>query len=102
MPPNKFGIAVQTIDGDLFKLGDATEPFSIQSISKVYALTLALQAVGEDLWHRVRHLDLLVLRWGMNLRRISGLNGGGFFGAISLKAEARFPNLQLKKMLFSS
>lgn len=53
VPPNKFGMAVQTIDGGLFQLGDATEPFSIQSISKVYALTLALQAVGENLWRRV-------------------------------------------------
>jgi glutaminase len=33
--PYKFGMAVQTIDGKLFYVGQAVEPFSIQSISKV-------------------------------------------------------------------
>lgn len=49
----KFGMAVVTLDGQLYRTGDADEPFSIQSISKVYTLTLALQAVGERLWERV-------------------------------------------------
>ena len=53
VPPNKFGMAVQTVDGALFQVGDANEPFSIQSISKAYTLTLALQFVGESLWRRV-------------------------------------------------
>lgn len=51
--PNKLGIAVATSDGSVFKTGDAEEVFSIQSISKVFALTLALGKVGDDLWHRV-------------------------------------------------
>jgi glutaminase len=33
--------------------GDAHVPFSIQSISKVFTLTLALGKVGEQLWKRV-------------------------------------------------
>jgi hypothetical protein len=36
----KFGIAVETISGDSFFVGDAEEAFSIQSISKVFGLTL--------------------------------------------------------------
>lgn len=51
--PNKLGIAVATLDGTVFEVGDAEEAFSIQSISKVFALTLALGKVGDDLWHRV-------------------------------------------------
>jgi glutaminase len=51
--PNKLGIAVATVDGTLFKVGDSEEAFSIQSISKVFALTLALGKVGDDLWRRV-------------------------------------------------
>jgi len=51
--PNRLGIAVATVDGGLFKAGDAEESFSIQSISKVFALTLALGKVGDDLWQRV-------------------------------------------------
>ncbi|MBU2453689.1 MAG: glutaminase [Proteobacteria bacterium] len=54
VPLKKFGMAVQTLDGKLFTIGDAEEHFSIQSISKAYTLTLALQFVGEEmLWKRV-------------------------------------------------
>lgn len=49
----KFGIAVVTADGALATAGDAHEAFSIQSVSKVFALTLALGRVGEKLWERV-------------------------------------------------
>lgn len=51
--PGKFGMAVVTVDGGVFTLGDAEEPFSIQSVSKVFTLTLALGRVGEGLWKRV-------------------------------------------------
>ena len=51
--PAKFGIAVVTADGRMMAAGDADEPFSIQSISKVFALTLALGKVGDQLWDRV-------------------------------------------------
>ena len=53
VPRNKFGMAVQTTDGESFLAGDARESFSIQSISKVYTLTLALKYEGEALWKRV-------------------------------------------------
>ena len=49
----KLGIAVATVQGDLVKAGDADELFSIQSISKVFTLTLALGKVGDELWKRV-------------------------------------------------
>lgn len=51
--PNKFGIAVATVDGSVYAAGDADEAFSIQSISKVFTLTLALGTVGDALWKRV-------------------------------------------------
>jgi glutaminase len=54
VPRERFGIAIQTVDGALYCAGDAAEPFSIQSISKVHALTLALRAVGDALWQRVQ------------------------------------------------
>ncbi|HET6604602.1 MAG TPA: glutaminase [Xanthomonadaceae bacterium] len=53
VPRERFGMAVATIDGGLYRVGDAQLPFSIQSISKVYTLTLALNAAGESLWRRV-------------------------------------------------
>jgi glutaminase len=51
--PNKFGIAVSMNDGRVIVAGDADEPFSIQSVSKVFTLTLALGHVGDTLWKRV-------------------------------------------------
>ncbi|MBB3930411.1 glutaminase [Kaistia hirudinis] len=51
--PARFGLAVLTEDGTLHTAGDADEPFSIQSVSKVFTLTLALGQVGDILWNRV-------------------------------------------------
>lgn len=50
---DRFGIAVVTCDGEVVTGGEAEEPFAIQSISKVFALTLALRAFGDDVWKRV-------------------------------------------------
>ncbi|MCG6121743.1 MAG: glutaminase A [Microvirga sp.] len=50
---SRFGIAVATCDGVVSVGGDVDEAFPIQSISKVFALALALEAVGEALWKRV-------------------------------------------------
>lgn len=49
----KFGISITTLDGKTYSAGDADKPFSIQSISKVFALTMALGKVGDTLWNRV-------------------------------------------------
>jgi len=51
--PNKFGMAVMLGDGTLQLLGDSHEPFSIQSISKVFTLSMALRRFGETGWQRV-------------------------------------------------
>ncbi|WP_294533216.1 glutaminase [uncultured Rhodoblastus sp.] len=51
--PKNFGIAVIAADGTLAAGGDCDRPFSIQSISKVFTLTLALGKAGDRLWTRV-------------------------------------------------
>ncbi|MDB5557279.1 MAG: glutaminase [Enterovirga sp.] len=51
--PGAFGIAVIDREGNVAVGGDADTPFSIQSISKVFTLTLALGKVGDRLWSRV-------------------------------------------------
>nr|WP_199911822.1 glutaminase B [Dongshaea marina] len=54
VPRDRLGIAVCTVDGELICAGDAGEAFSIQSISKVLSLTLALTLYEEDeIWQRV-------------------------------------------------
>ena len=49
---NKFGMSVSTIKGEYYNIGDIDEKFSIQSISKVFSLTLAFSKLGEDIWKR--------------------------------------------------
>jgi glutaminase len=49
----KFGIAIATMDGRCVTAGDADDAFSIQSVSKVFALALALGKIGDGLWKRV-------------------------------------------------
>jgi glutaminase len=51
--PKHFGIAIATHDGRMYAAGDADMSFSIQSVSKVFALTMALGKVGDALWKRV-------------------------------------------------
>ena len=50
---DQFGIALRTCDGTEAAAGDCDVPFSIQSISKLFSLTLCLQLIGESLWERV-------------------------------------------------
>ena len=50
---DQFGMAVVTLNGQVSACGDARVPFSIQSVSKLFALTLAYQCVGDALWQRV-------------------------------------------------
>ncbi|MGA8854611.1 MAG: glutaminase [Christiangramia sp.] len=49
----KFGMNVYCGDQQHFCFGDSNENFSIQSISKVFTLAMAMRLMGEDLWDRV-------------------------------------------------
>jgi glutaminase len=51
--PDQFGIAVALPDGTVHAAGDAEQPFSIQSVSKVFTLAIALGRFGDGLWARV-------------------------------------------------
>lgn len=54
LPFDRFGIAVATTSGEVFSSGDADLSFSIQSISKVFTLAMALGADDSgSLWSRV-------------------------------------------------
>lgn len=43
-----FGVALVTIDGHVYEVGDSAVPFTIQSVSKAFVFALALEAVGEE------------------------------------------------------
>lgn len=49
----QFGIALRTAEGEEAHAGDSTTPFSIQSISKLFTLTLGMRELGEALWQRI-------------------------------------------------
>lgn len=73
VPATKFGVAVCTVDGQRFALGDSAEHFSIQSTSKPVSYCLALEEQGEEVVHR--HIG----------REASGTG----FNAITLDAQGR-------------
>ncbi|RYG84342.1 MAG: glutaminase A [Alphaproteobacteria bacterium] len=53
LQPGAFGIAVTTMDGDMFCGGGADTRFPLQSIAKVFTLEVVLCAIGERIFKRV-------------------------------------------------
>lgn len=53
VPGDRFGLCLHMADGREFTIGDSDEPFSIQSVSKVFNLAIALEWIGEEIWQRV-------------------------------------------------
>ncbi|MFT5421941.1 MAG: glutaminase [Candidatus Endobugula sp.] len=51
--PKQFAITVAMKNGDVFSAGGADTLFSIQSISKVFTLTMALGKLGDAVWAMV-------------------------------------------------
>ena len=46
--PDNFGIALATVDGKVYEIGDTREEFTIQSISKPFTYGLALDDLGNE------------------------------------------------------
>lgn len=51
--PDQFGMCIHTIYGETAAIESADTRFSIQSISKVFALAMCLSIKGDDLWKRI-------------------------------------------------
>jgi glutaminase len=51
--PDQFAMSVALPSGEVYSAGCAQTLFSIQSVSKVFTLTLALGKLGESIWNRV-------------------------------------------------
>jgi glutaminase len=51
--PHSFGCALATVDGEVHGIGAFEEPFSVQSISKLFPLALVLAGGEVDPWGRV-------------------------------------------------
>jgi glutaminase len=48
VPSTLFGIALVTVDGQVFTVGDVEQLFSIQSISKVFTMAEVMQESGDE------------------------------------------------------
>jgi glutaminase len=53
VPIERFGMAVHLLDGTTYKVGDADTRFSLQSVTKLFALALAFSREGDAIWKRV-------------------------------------------------
>jgi len=51
--PNQFAMSITLLDGSSYSIGDAQKVFSIQSISKVFAFTYALENYKKNMYDRV-------------------------------------------------
>jgi len=88
VPIDRFGMALVTIEGSVHTVGDARERFSIQSVSKVHTLTLAMDAIGDALWTRVDREpsgdpfnSLIQLEYEKGIPRNPFMNAGALISA---------------------
>jgi len=51
--PSSFAMSLICVDGSQFHVGEHEKRFSIQSISKLFTLTLAMQLANDSLWERI-------------------------------------------------
>lgn len=79
----KFAMAVHTVDGQEYSVGQAEALFSIQSIAKVFTLSLAMKDFGESVWDRVgkepsgtRFNSLVQLEYEEGIPRNPFMNAG--------------------------
>lgn len=50
---NQFGLCLLTLDGNVYEQGNTRTRFSLQSISKVFALAMCLSQEADRLWQRM-------------------------------------------------
>jgi len=81
--PKMLGVCVATIDGKITGAGDYQQPFSIQSISKIFALVMAMERLGDSLWQRVNmepsgqpFNSIIQLEWEKGIPRNPVINAG--------------------------
>ncbi|WP_407646785.1 glutaminase [Fluctibacter halophilus] len=86
--PQLAGVAIAPLNGDVVGAGDWQTPFSIQSISKVFALVMAMQRIGDTLWQRVgmepsgqAFNSIIQLEWEQGIPRNPVINAGALLVA---------------------
>lgn len=89
--PNQFGMSVQLFDGTNINVGDYDTLFSVQSISKIFSLTLALGVWNDRVFERVGKEpsgepfnSLVLLEYEKGLPRNPFINAGAIVVTDSL------------------
>ena len=122
--PALMGISVATIDGKTTGAGVHKHAFSIQSISKVFGLVMAMNRIGDDLWQRVNmepsgqpFNSIIQLEWEKGIPRNPVINAGAIVVADVLashysasklafvsfvRALANDPSIQLDSQVYAS
>ncbi len=91
--PADFGIAVTTVDGFVYEIGDSAVPFTIQSISKAFVFALALDMVGADRVEAVVGVEpsgdpFNSIRLGANNRPFNAMVNAGAIACTGLLCES--------------
>lgn len=101
--PKRFGMAIATVDGTEFSIGDAAVPFSIQSISKVFTLMMALARMGDEVWTQVgkepsgnRFNSLVQLEYEAGVPRNPFINAGALVVTDMLASTLRDPKTAIR------
>ncbi|WP_020409592.1 glutaminase [Hahella ganghwensis] len=106
--PRQFGMAIRWVDGEEHFIGQAETLFSIQSISKLFALMLALDIVGDELWNRVgrepsgmRFNSLLQLENEAGIPRNPFINAGAIVVTDTIVSHSASPVKRLEQFMAS-
>lgn len=81
--PDYCALTVATLDGNVTSVGDTDTSFSVQSISKIFGLMLAMERQGDSLWERVQmepsgqpFNSIVQLEWEKGIPRNPLINAG--------------------------
>lgn len=102
VPADKFGMHLRTLEGHDHAVGDSEERFSIQSISKVFALALVVSLIGERIFKRVgvepsgsAFNSLVQLEYEKGIPRNPLINAGAMVVCDALIGELKHPKKEL-------
>ena len=102
---NLFGVAIVTVDGQVFTAGDVNYAFSIQSCSKVFTLCQVMQESGEDAVLQKIGVEPTgmpfnsVVALGMNNNKaVNPLVNAGAMASVSLVKPAVPPSVGIKSL----
>ena len=106
--PANFGVHICPLKESPFGIGDYQTRFSIQSIAKVFSLSLAYKLLGEKIWRRVgvepsgtKFNSLVQLESDHGIPRNPFINAGALVVADMLVSELKNPKDELMEFIKS-